>query len=292
MNTIEHNHVEREEINGICFGMVIKNDDSENIGRVKVRVRGVFNEPVKKEDIPWAIPLTGCDVPSLGDEVCVLFENGDIERPRYFPKTLLDKAQIDLFDKIYSSIVSRKKGSVKTGVLVVDGSFSEPGTQSDGLRSRTKKLSLFPEDVAKEQGEGVDVGNTDNGTLVEVNKEKGKESISVYHPKGTFLEVMPNGDVVVHGVRDLFSITEGDSNYLVGGNLLMKVEGSLEIKVGGGIKVVSDSPVLLESPDVTITGGTLKVDGSVAPTGTGPFCALPACLFTGASHVGNTVSGT
>lgn len=44
--------------------------------------------------------------------------------------------------------------------------------------------------------------------------------------------------------------------------------------------------------DVTIKGGNLTTNGTVAPNGQGPYCAIPTCPFTGAKHTGNNVSGT
>ena len=46
------------------------------------------------------------------------------------------------------------------------------------------------------------------------------------------------------------------------------------------------------SKAVKITGGTLETNGTVTPTGSGPYNCLTACAFTGILHVGNKVSGT
>jgi hypothetical protein len=43
--------------------------------------------------------------------------------------------------------------------------------------------------------------------------------------------------------------------------------------------------------NTTIKGGTLQANGTAAPTGSGPFCGIPVCPFTGAPHVGNIVQG-
>jgi hypothetical protein len=300
MNTIEHNKVEREEIKGLRFGKVIQNEDPDGVKRVKVRVRGVFNEPIKKEDIPWALPLIDAEVPVLGDEVCVIFEGeGDIERPRYFPKTVLDANQIGMFNAMYAAIVQTKKDSVKSGVTAVDTSIDEPPTESEGVMGRNTVTEIYPEDVATEAGEDVETGDPENGVMVEIIKDKDKESLSVYHPKGTFIDIHKNGDIIIHGVNDVYTIADGNDNSIVEGNKVMKVSGNLELKVDGGIKLVSDGAIEVEAAsaelkatDVVITGGSLTVDGTAAPTGSGPFCALPSCVFSGAPHVGNKVSGT
>lgn len=43
--------------------------------------------------------------------------------------------------------------------------------------------------------------------------------------------------------------------------------------------------------NTTIKGGMLQANGTAAPTGSGPFCGIPVCPFTGAPHVGNIVQG-
>jgi phage baseplate assembly protein gpV len=55
---------------------------------------------------------------------------------------------------------------------------------------------------------------------------------------------------------------------------------------------VSSPKVIIESADAVITGGTLTTNGSVSPTGSGPYCAMVACALTGAPQVGNKVSET
>lgn len=83
----------------------------------------------------------------------------------------------------------------------------------------------------------------------------------------------------------------GNSNINVGGDSNISVGGSSNINVEGGSKINVGGSTELKCPDVTITGGKLTVSGTASP-GSGPFCALPACLFTGATHTGNIVSGT
>lgn len=82
------------------------------------------------------------------------------------------------------------------------------------------------------------------------------------------------------------------------GNTTVTVSGNAVIDCSGDVSI-SGSKVLAKGDDVTVsgsnvkvTGGNLTVSGSAAPTGSGPFCGIPNCLFTGAPHVGNKVSGT
>jgi hypothetical protein len=60
---------------------------------------------------------------------------------------------------------------------------------------------------------------------------------------------------------------------------------------GGNVEVDAATKATIKSPQVEITGGTFTMKGSVAP-GTGPLCAIPNCLFTGAPHGGSQAAGT
>jgi len=60
---------------------------------------------------------------------------------------------------------------------------------------------------------------------------------------------------------------------------------------GGNVEVDASTKATIKSPKVEITGGTFSMKGSVSP-GTGPLCAIPNCLFTGAPHGGSEASGT
>jgi hypothetical protein len=70
----------------------------------------------------------------------------------------------------------------------------------------------------------------------------------------------------------------------------VEVDGDVTVK-GANVNVEATGSAKVKAADVQITGGNLKVDGASSP-GSGPFCALASCLFTGAPHTGNMVSGT
>jgi hypothetical protein len=55
---------------------------------------------------------------------------------------------------------------------------------------------------------------------------------------------------------------------------------------------VKAKKIIVDGADTEITGGKLITKGTAAPNGQGPYCGIKACLFTGAPHAGDTVSGT
>lgn len=76
------------------------------------------------------------------------------------------------------------------------------------------------------------------------------------------------------------------------GNGTVNITGNADISVNGSTKLKSLS-VDINSPNTTIHGGKFQTgSGLAAPTGTGPFCGIPTCPLTGATHVGNIFSGS
>jgi phage gp45-like len=63
-----------------------------------------------------------------------------------------------------------------------------------------------------------------------------------------------------------------------------KIEASKEA-------TINSPKVTVDSANVEITGGNFSMKGTVSPA-TGPLCAIPNCLFTGAPHGGNMAAGT
>lgn len=81
-------------MNNSWLGEVIKIDDPQKIGRIKVRVFGKFDDLID-EHIPWAYPSTNStsgsnsgggffSVPKLGSIVSITFDNGNIYHPEYY----------------------------------------------------------------------------------------------------------------------------------------------------------------------------------------------------------------
>jgi len=78
----------------------------------------------------------------------------------------------------------------------------------------------------------------------------------------------------------------------------------IEVKKSAAIKaetakIKASKSATVESPDVkidsakaTITGGELHTDGSVTPSGSGPYCGIPFCVANGAMQTGSKVTGT
>ena len=108
---------------------------------------------------------------------------------------------------------------------------------------------------------------------------------------GIVLRHKEKADVVIRD--DNITAKTDNCTMELGGNRIELTNGQGTITANGGaVEVDAGTKATIKSPQVEITGGMLTVNGNAAPSGSGPFCGLPACLFTGSPHIGNVVSNT
>lgn len=85
----------------------------------------------------------------------------------------------------------------------------------------------------------------------------------------------------------LFESSDG-TNWTVG----FVKNNKIEIVNSNGQSVTIDGPSIELKGNITIKGGSLTTGGSVTPDGTGPYCGIPFCPFTGAAQTGSKVLNT
>ncbi len=125
----------------------------------------------------------------------------------------------------------------------------------------------------KEKG---DLQIEDDDTFVLIVK-KSEKKIDLTDWNGNNLVIDENGA----------KITDANSN-----EITMDASGIVVLDKNGNKVELASGGATITTAQGKITGGTFQMNGAAAPSGSGPFCGLPACLFTGAPHVGNLVSGT
>lgn len=76
-------------------GLVVDNNDPNQLGRIKIRVHKFFGPNIESANLPWAVPAFSMfagsgsgfgsfAVPANNSQVWVFFEEGDIYQPVYF----------------------------------------------------------------------------------------------------------------------------------------------------------------------------------------------------------------
>ena len=113
-------------------------------------------------------------------------------------------------------IVGPKKDTVIQNVPVAcGGSFSEPPT---------KYNAKFPHNMVME---------TKSGHVFELDDTPGAERVHIYHRTGTFIEMHPDGDVVVKSNKTSYHLSMGDFNIYVAGDCNVTAEKSIHMKTKG-----------------------------------------------------------
>ena len=167
----------------------------------------------------------------------------------------------------------------KTSLEIDYGTEEEPKEDAPELH-----LSLFDEIKA-------DVVADDNVSLSvfdEVHLEHVKGDSCTLKIFDTEL-VIKQGEVSIKPKKTTIEV-DGDAEIKTSGNTIIEATGDTTVK-GANVNVEAITSATVKAANVQITGGNLQVNGSASPSA-GPFCAVPACLFTGAPHTGNTVAGT
>lgn len=106
------------------------------------------------------------------------------------------------------------------------------------------------------------------------------------------MSFLGDGTVKLEADKDFIKRIKGDYSMDIEGESKTTVAGDASFKGKGSVNQEAAKNYEIKAPSAQITGGMLQVDGAAPPSGTGPFCGLPACLFTGAPHIGNIVNGT
>lgn len=124
------------------------------------------------------------------------------------------------------------------------------------------------------------------------------------------INIRANATITINGEDNPNTITiMGDNNITIEKNSTIEIKENCDIKIGGdnNIEVSGDSNIKvsgktnLECPEVNVKssskialsgGGSLETSsGSCTPNGSGAFCGIPTCPFTGAPHIGNKITG-
>ncbi|OGM08182.1 hypothetical protein A2Z67_06220 [Candidatus Woesebacteria bacterium RBG_13_36_22] len=132
-------------------------------------------------------------------------------------------------------------------------------------------------------------GSEDNSIVLDKKNKK----IVISDANGNIITMDSTGITIDAGGTKVIYNNSGDINISAGGSIIdVKEDGDIDINSAAAINITGTAGITITDPAVTITGGTLKVDGIAAPSGTGGFCGIPLCVFSGAGHIGNMISGT
>lgn len=118
-------------------------------------------------------------------------------------------------------------------------------------------------------------------SIVVDQETEGEESVIITIHENEFLINKDGIDIKTAGVINI--TCEKDAGVNVTGNANLKIDQDAIIE--------ANNISIKAAVKTEIKGGQVVLGGAVIPTGKGALCALPACTFTGAPHVGDTTNG-
>jgi hypothetical protein len=253
------------------IGIVEDTEDPKFEGRIKVRVYGKFDgrvDPsnpnsdylIPTENLPWARPaniLTGgsntgggrLDIPKIGSEIQITFDNGDIYAPTY---------HFNLYPS--DELKEEVQGSYQNShVLIYDTAFA----LSDSTPGATNER----------EGEGIKVFFTEErGFVIDYATANGSTIINIKNDN-TFEVTNANGDSIVMS-------NDGNITLTHTGTVTVNAEADVEVNCVNA-KISATSETHINSPSIrlgeqaaeaVIKGDTFKTifDSHIHPTGVGP----------------------
>jgi hypothetical protein len=234
------------------FGTVEDRNDPKEMGRVKVRVFGMHSSDkindIPTASLPWAPVMNPTTTPGT---------SGLGQTPFLVPGSWVVVQFLD--NQKQSPIVMGSingfpdsKPNSENGFADPVGTFPREIEESDiERRARgvndiaNKKLGVGsePKDPYNAKYPYNRVTHSESGHMIEMDDTPGHERVHIFHRTGAFVEIHPDGSMVVHSASHYNSSQKLEINVTdtatvnVGGDLLASVNGTTELNSTGNITV-------------------------------------------------------
>ena len=274
--------------------LVTSVEDPEELGRVQLRVLPELSEH-EESDLPWCFPestgVHGKDfgMPQVGQAVsCIVWTKLWCEIT-YLPMVIRKPKEHP-----YQDWMDNQRSLI------------------DDMANDPEEKDLVVKQYSDDFSEYHDVGNSEHGfvhpsgTYVSIDKDgtawmKGVKELHLHDGDENFEAVIDftSGDITLTTKGKQEKTVEGDATQTykgkwsvsVTGDASIESKGAVNIKATSSCKVEASSEVNIKAPQCVIDSQILnfkgtKSQGTVPPSGSGVLCAVPACICSGAPHVG------
>lgn len=212
------------------MGIVEDVDDPKQLGRARLRIIHEHSDEVPTEELPWATPLSpitsanfvGVGQAPLGLSIgsrCIGF-------------------YIDGKQKQIPAIMG-------TIPFIDDGNESghSLSEQARGKAINKETYEFEPESQAKPEYPYNKVTSTTSGHVIEIDDTPGAERIQAYHRSGSYIEMNPDGSIVVRALNDSFDIVVKDKRIAVveGDMLISTAQGEVTVTSANSINLIAQS---------------------------------------------------
>lgn len=272
------------------FGIVEDRLDPEKLGRLRVRCFGVHTDnkaELPTEHLPWAqviLPLDSSPnaIPNTweGDMVFGFFADGvSMQVPVILGSVSSKMSKSDpmlgFSDPRPAGVVAKPGESPTTYNSKVGSNISPAITGAGYAESHVGKNKVPATDVVLPGGATTsEVANpyaaqypynhaeeTESGHVVEYDDTPGAERIHIMHRTGTFVEMHPDGSLVIKSTKNSNSYTVGSDLKFVKGTIITSNNESQSHRSGKEFSITADSGNI----NITASSGdfNLNVTGNV-----------------------------
>ena len=274
--------------------LVTSVEDPEELGRVQLRVLPELSEH-EESDLHWCFPestgVHGKDfgMPQVGQAVsCIVWTKLWCEIT-YLPMVIRKPKEHP-----YQDWMDNQRSLI------------------DDMANDPEEKDLVVKQYSDDFSEYHDAGNSEHGfvhpsgTYVSIDKDgtawmKGVKELHLHDGDENFEAVIDftSGDITLTTKGKQEKTVEGDATQTykgkwsvsVTGDASIESKGAVNIKATSSCKVEASSEVNIKAPQCVIDSQILnfkgtKSQGTVPPSGSGVLCAVPACICSGAPHVG------
>ena len=269
-------------------------EDPEELGRVQLRVLPELSEH-EEAYLPWCFP-----------------ESSGIHGKSFGLPQVGQAVSCIVWTKLWCEITYLPMVIRKPKEHPFQDWMDNQRSLLDDMANDPEEKDLVVKQYSDDFSEYHDVGNSEHGfvhpsgTYVSIDKDgtawmKGVKELHLHDGDENFEAVIDftSGDITLTTKGKQEKTVEGDATQTykgkwsvsVTGDASIESKGAVNIKATSSCKVEASSEVNIKAPQCVIDSQILnfkgtKSQGTVPPSGSGVCCAIPACICSGAPHVG------
>lgn len=223
------------------IGVVVNIDDPDQLGKVQIRIFNVHSEDVPDEALPWATiaaPATSASINGIGVSPVGIKPTSTVigfftDTHKQFPKILGTWHFAPDEENHGVSPLAR-------GNQTIDRKKTTPAEPDSSFAAKYPYNNVY---------------TTEAGHVVEIDDTPGAERIHVYHKSGSYVEISPEGRMVIKSAQDSFDITNGVKNIYVKGNCNIQTDGRLNLASKQDMTIVTEGNMTLGAQGNMIISG-------------------------------------
>ena len=292
MDIFGYNDVSKKPI--FYRGVVEDNNDPEKLGRLKVRIFGIHsdsNDDLATKTLPWAevanpfvfggiSGLGISSVPVKGTYVWCFLDDNNEDKPVVFaicPGVSDSKEEGSCTDPDKKYPIEQRLNESDYNRLArndkVDETESEKLLKQNRIQGNaTADGSTWeePESLnSKAKYPNNNVIETPSYHVIQIDDTEGNERIHIFHRSGSYIEMRPDGSIIVHSVKDKFELIHENSNkrvlktqnVTIDENITENIGKMKTVKIGNNQKITVQGTSLFDvKGSNTIKGNKIELN--------------------------------